>query len=92
MEQNYKIYYEKTYASGSTEWYESSVEAQTLEVAVKKAHAKLQYKDMMATWSTNITDAYLCTPAEEKIFLLYSKQIQEGKTDKAMIGTVYLDP
>src|SRR3989338_6884107 len=57
--ERYKLLYEKTYSSGSTDSYESGVLAHSLEEALTRAGEKLQYKDLMATWSTNITDALL---------------------------------
>lgn len=64
----------------STDQYESSVMANNLEEAIEKANAKLTYKDMMATWSTNITDAILITPEGEQLRVLsYSKKPEDEK-------------
>jgi len=74
----YKLLYEKTYSSGNTDSYESSVLAHSLEEALQRAQEKLQYKDMMATWSTDITDAMLIDPQGSKYLIpQYSRRWRE---------------
>lgn len=58
----YKLCYEKTYGGGSTDSYDSSVTAANDEEAVKCAREKLQLKDMLARYDTDITDALLIAP------------------------------
>lgn len=58
----YKLLYEKTYGGGSTDSYDSSVKAANDEEAVKYAREKLQLKDMLARYDTDITDALLIAP------------------------------
>jgi hypothetical protein len=74
----YCLMYEKTYASGNTDSYRSSVKADNDEEAVVYAQDKLWLKDMMASWSTDITDAYLINPEGEKIMVPpFSKACRE---------------
>ncbi len=81
--ERYKLLYEKTYSSGNIDSYESSVAAHSLEEALARATAKLQRKDMMATWSTNITDALLIDPRGNEHFVpQYSKKWRERKEEK----------
>ncbi len=65
----YKLFYEKTYASGNQDSYESTIKALTPAEAIDYAHQKLILQDALATWSTNITDAYLVSSDGTKLLI-----------------------
>ncbi len=58
-EKKFKVHYEKTYGSGNTDQYSFRVDAKSIQEASAKAERELRRLDMMATWSTDITDALL---------------------------------
>ena len=64
--ETYKIIYDKTYSSGSTDTYETGILAHSLEEALSKAEEKLYLKDMMGRWDTDITDAVLIDPTGDR--------------------------
>ena len=57
--QEYVVQYLKIYASGNSEWYDTNIKANNAEEAIKYAKDKLAVIDALASWSTNITEAYL---------------------------------
>lgn len=76
--QQYKLVYEKTYGSGSTDTYDSSIKATNNEEAIKYAREKLYMKDALARWDTNITDAILIAPDGEELLIPdFSKKLRK---------------
>lgn len=74
----YKLLYEKTYASGNVDAYDSSVIAKDNAEAIQRAQDKLYLKDALASWSTNITDAVLISPTGERLLVPpFSKKGEE---------------